>query len=225
MKQPLKKRNGIGGVIMNFKEYLLSVGLSEEQATKTIEGMDEQNLYLASEENLDIRYEKLKDKHEQLEADLTTANETLTTLKKENQDVEGLQTQIQEYEQSIEKLKTERADEQKTFAIKEALTKQGVSDVDYMMFKLGEVEADEEGNLVELDNRLKELREKYPTHFTDATPPPAGTTDKGGFRILDNKLDDGDTIKTYSMAELSNLSPEEINQNWDAVSASLEKGN
>lgn len=177
---------------MSFKEYLVSTGVSEEQAQQIVDGMPEKDFHIASEEHLDVRFEKMKDKAEQLEVDLETANTLVTDLKKSNADVEGLQQKIDEYETTVATLESERADERKSFAIKEALTKQGVSDVDYMMFKLGDVETDDEGNLVDLDNKLKDLKEEHPTFFADAeTDEPA---DPNGFRVIDNKLDDGGEV-------------------------------
>lgn len=206
---------------MNFKEYLVSTGVSEEQAQQIVDGMPEKDFHLASEENLDVRYGKLKGKAEQLETDLDTANTLVTDLKKSNADVDDLQKKIDDYEATVATLESERADERKTFALKEALTKEGVSDVDYMLYKLGEVDTDEEGNIVDLDNKLKDLKESNPTFFTDTTETKA---DASGFTVLDNKLPPGQTPKVHTFQEMNTMTAEEINENWDTVSASLEKG-
>lgn len=124
--------------------------------------------------------------------DLKTANETIDTLQKENKDVETLQTTINDYKTQIEELETERAEERKTYAVKEALQGAGVSDVDYMMFKLGEVEVDEEGKVKDLDNKIKELQESNPTFFTATKDDDdTGNDNLGGFQVLDNKLENG----------------------------------
>lgn len=208
---------------MTFKEYLVSTGVSEEQADTIVAGMPAEKLYIASEENLDIRYEKLKGKHDQLEADLNAANETLGTLKEQNKDVEGLQSTIDDYKKTVADLEATRAQEQKTFAVKEALTKAGVSDADYMMYKLGEVEMDKEGNLVDWDIKLKELKESNPTFFASENNADTGANNNG-FKVYDNKLPGGNSPKIYSSEELRNMTTEEINENWDAVNASLENG-
>lgn len=173
---------------MTFKEYLISTGLTEEQATKVEQGMPEQSLYIANEENLDTRYSKLKEQKEQLESDLTTANKLVDDLKKSNKDTEDLQTKIDDYKTEMDQLKADRAEEQKQYAIKETLTKEGVKDIDYMLYKLGEVETDKEGNIVDLDNKVKALKESNPTFF--------GTNDKpanepAGYQVVDNGLDEG----------------------------------
>lgn len=174
---------------MTFKEYLISTGLTEEQATKVEQGMPEQNLYIANEENLDTRYSKLKEQKEQLETDLTTANKLVDDLKKSNKDTEDLQTKIDEYKTQMDQLKSDRAEEQKQYAIKEALTKEGVKDIDYMLYKLGEVETDKDGNIVDLDNKVKGLKESNPTFFGTDDKPADGTP--SGYQTLDNGLENG----------------------------------
>ncbi len=174
---------------MNFKEYLLSVGLTEEQVTKVEQGMPAQKLYLASEENLDTRYTKLKEQKEQLENDLNAANKLVGDLKKTNKDAEDLQQKITDYEAKVQQLETERSEERKTYAIKEALQKEGVSDVEYMMFKLGQLEVDKDGNVVDLENKVKALKETNPTFFAPETK----NNEPGapGYQVVDNKLANG----------------------------------
>ena len=124
--------------------------------------------------------------------DLKVANETIDTLQKENKDVETLQTTINDYKTQLEELETERAEERKTYAVKEALQGAGVSDVDYMMFKLGEVEVDEEGNIKDLESKVKELQEANPTFFTATKEDDdTGNENLGGFEVIDNKLENG----------------------------------
>lgn len=124
--------------------------------------------------------------------DLKTANKLVDDLKKDNKDVEQLQSKITQYETDINTLKAERIAERKTNAIKEKLKESGAKDVDYMIFKLGDLEADEEGIVKDLDNKVKTLIEGNKDHFTieeaPAEPPGAGTK---GFKVLDNKLEDG----------------------------------
>lgn len=134
--------------------------------------------------------------------ELKTANETLTTLQKSNKDNEELQTKISEYEAKMQQLETERAEERKTFTIKEALTKAGVADVDYMMFKLGQLETDKDGNVVDLDNKVKALQEANPTFFKSADPGP-GQPPAPGYKVIDNKLPTGNQTpnEPQSLAE------------------------
>lgn len=82
---------------MNFREYLESVGLSSEQVEAVLKGMPENKFYLASEENLDERYSKLKTQKEQAVSDLKTANTLIDELKTKSSNVEDLQKQIEQY--------------------------------------------------------------------------------------------------------------------------------
>ena len=142
--------------------------------------------------------------------ELKTANETLTTLQKNNKDNEELQTKISEYETKMQQLESERAEERKTFVVKEALTKAGVADVDYMMFKLGQLETDKDGIVVDLDNKVKALQEANPTFFKPADPAQGQQPAPNGFKVIDNKLDSGKQGETQpkSLAEAIQLSYE-----------------
>lgn len=125
--------------------------------------------------------------------ELKSANETLDSLKKDNKDVEALQNTIKEHETTVTQLQTDLAAERKTYALKEALTKEGVSDVDYMLFKLGEVETDKDGNIIELDNKVKSLKENNPSFFGSEDTTKMQNTDPAAprYKVVDNKLDTG----------------------------------
>ena len=124
--------------------------------------------------------------------DLKVANKLVDDLKKDNQDIEELQTKITDYETKVENLEQERLKERKNFILKEKLRDSGALDVDYMIYKLGEVETDEEGNIIELDNKIKSLMEENKDHFKVAEEALEGDKkDDKGFKVLDNELKDG----------------------------------
>lgn len=160
--------------------------------------------------------------YNQTAEDLKAANKLVDDLNKTNKDAEGLQEKISEYKQQVALLEAERAEERKTYAVKEALQGAGGKDIDYLMFKLGDLELDKDGKVKDLDNKIKSLKEATPSFFEskEATPP----ADNKGYQVIDTKLDQGKQATIYSMDQLRTMTPEEINQNWDAVSASLEKG-
>lgn len=204
---------------MNLKELLIAQGVTEEIANKIIAEMPANKLFIASEENLDVRYSKAKEQLEQAKGDLKTATDLVATLKKENADVEALQTKIKEYEGKVTQLETERAEERKTNAIKEALTKAGVNDLDYMLFKLGAVEVDKDGNIVDLESKVKSLKETNPTFFASTEPTDPKDPPKGGYKPIDGKLPKG-KVETL---DVSTMSVDEINQNWDKIVAQNKK--
>lgn len=120
--------------------------------------------------------------------ELKEANKTIDGLKKANTNNEELQKSIDDYKTKAEKAQAELAQTKKDTAIESALREAGVTDVDYMRFKLGEVEVDKDGNIVDLDNKVKSLKESNPTFFgTDDKP----ANEPAGYQVVDNGLDEG----------------------------------
>lgn len=127
--------------------------------------------------------------------DLKVANKLVDDLKKDNKDVEDLQEKIDDYEKEVEGLKEERVKEKTNYTLRERLKEAGAKDVDYMIYKLGEVELDKEGNIIELDNKIKSLVEENKDHFEVKEDKSDKDDDKNkgpGYEVIDNKLEDGD---------------------------------
>ncbi|MCL1949749.1 MAG: phage scaffolding protein [Turicibacter sp.] len=101
--------------------------------------------------------------------------------------VEELQKKIQEYE-------AKEAKAGKEAQIRAALESAGVTDVDYMMYKLGELEAGEDGKVLFLENHVGDLKDKFPKYFTEKAPD-GGKSEEGkpddGFQPISGKLDEG----------------------------------
>jgi chromosome segregation ATPase len=88
---------------MTFKEYLISKGLTEEQATTIVEGMPESKFYLSSEEKADERYAKVKSQKEQLEEQLATNQSELNSLKEAAKGNEELTAKYNELQEKFDK--------------------------------------------------------------------------------------------------------------------------
>ena len=89
---------------------------------------------------------------------LKAAENTIADLKKENGDNADLQKKVSDYETEIGNLKKAAADTAKTYALKELLSKQGVLDPDYLIYKQGGLEKfnfDKEGKPIGIDEVLK----------------------------------------------------------------------
>lgn len=121
-------------------------------------------------------------------AELKTANETITGLKKDNADNAELQKKIGEYETEIGNLKKNAEDTAKTYALRENLAKAGVLDPDYLIYKAGGLDKftfDKENNPVGVDEVVKSYKEdESMAHLfkQDKKPPynPAGGGKGGG---------------------------------------------
>ena len=86
-------------------------------------------------------------------------NDKVTELKTANKTIEDLK---QSNESEIETLKTDALNTAKTYALKEQLSKAGVTDADYLIYKQGGIDKftfDKDGKPVGVDDILKPLRE------------------------------------------------------------------
>lgn len=197
------------------REFLEKLGLPKEQVDSIM--AEHGKAVQATQTKLTTAEDKVKS----LETDLSAANKLVSDLKKETKDTKELQDKIAEYEKKVSDLETERAKERKANAIKEALTKAGAKDIEYMAFKLGDVEVDKDGNIKDLENKIKTLKDAHKDYFTPAAadPKPNDPKDKNGYKVIDTKLPDGST----KVFDLSKMSAKEINENWDAISKQKNK--
>lgn len=154
-----------------------------------------------------------KDKYNEVSNDLKTANKTLDTLKKNHKDVEDLQKEIEGYKTKMGELEATRAKEQKEFTIKSKLKDLGCTDLDYMLYKLGDI--DKLDLEKDWENKAKELKENNATFFPTEDKKEPGKQDP---KIIVNKLPGTDNPpESFTMDQLRNMTPEEINKNWDTI--------
>lgn len=95
-------------------------------------------------------------------AELKAANDTIGELKKTNEGNEQLQKQVSEYEKEIKNLKKTAADTMKSYELKEQLSKAGVLDPDYLIYKAGGLEKfafDKENHPVGIDDVVRPYKE------------------------------------------------------------------
>ena len=155
-------------MLNKFKELLKKNGVSEETVEKVISEMATEKMYLTGQENMDVRYPKLKGDYDNLDKQYKEANTLIETLKKNGTDNADLQKRIGDYEAKVKDL-TEQLDKTNLDnAIKIALLEAKATDVDYMTFKLrekGELKLDENGKLKDADKLISELKTGYPNQF------------------------------------------------------------
>jgi len=158
----------------------------EEDVIKSIQDeMKANKIYTASEENLDIRYGKLKTQHEGTSKQLDEANALIETLKKSTKGQEDTQQKITAYEQQVAQLQAELEQTKLESAIKVELLAAKAMDVDYLTFKLkekGELALDEQGKIKGWDDKLAGLKTQFPTQFEN----------EGKKNIIENKLPNND---------------------------------
>lgn len=108
------------------------------------------------------KYETLLAEKGNLETQINTLNKTIGDLKKNNKDNEDLQTKIGDLEKELRQQQDENVKISKNFALKEQLTKAGVLDPDYLIYKQGGIDKftfDKENKPVGIDDVIKPYKE------------------------------------------------------------------
>lgn len=153
---------------MTLQEILKSQGLSEEQIQKIVGEMKQNKIFTASEENLDIRYGKLKTDFDSLTKQHDESTALIEQMKKDNADNEALQGKITEYETKMATMAAELEQTKIDAALKVALLEAKADDVDYLTFKLkekGELKLDENGKIKGIDDSIAALKTQFPKQF------------------------------------------------------------
>ncbi len=157
---------------MTLQEILKAQGLSDEQITKVIGDMKQNKIFTAGEENLDVRYGKLKTDHDALTAKQAESEKLISELQKVSKNNESIQTKIAEYESMIARQTEELQKTKIESALKVALLGAKAIDVDYLAYKVkekGELELDEKGEIKGIDNLLTELKTQIPSQFESSS--------------------------------------------------------
>ena len=154
---------------MTLQEILAAQNLNEEQIAAIEAAMKENKIFTSGEENIDIRYSKLKGEHETKIKELEGAQDLIKQLQDSAKDNENVQTKIKEYEAQIQKLQADAAKAKLDYAIKVNLLEKNVNpdSIDYLLFKINqdnkELKLDENDKLQGID--FDELKTKYVSHF------------------------------------------------------------
>lgn len=180
---------------MNLIEILKAKGISEELIQAIQEDMRANSIYTASEENLDIRYGKLKTQNEGNVKELETTKAALEDLRKSTKGQEDLQKKLTEYDTKMAQLQEENENIKFEAEAKMLLTEAKAVDVKYMLYLVKEklkedgkqAKLDENGKIPDWDKLLSGLQTQSPNMFL--------TADEGddGYKVLNpNKLKNGD---------------------------------
>lgn len=186
---------------MNLNEILKAKGVSDELIAAIQEDMKANSIYTASEENLDVRYGKLKGQYKDLEGKLTTMTTDYETLKKSSGDNAELLKQAGEKDATIAALEKQLKQTKIEAKAHTKLLAAGFKpeDLEYLTFKLnanGEMELDDKEEIKGIDEKISALK----------TQVPASLLPTGKKNIIENHLpnnqdnDDGGEPKTLADA-------------------------
>ena len=177
---------------MTFMEILKANGIDDEVVGKITADMKSNRIFTAGEENLDIRYAKLKNEH-------ATSTQTISDLQKQIAEYEALKVQnatlIEEANKKFADLQSENEKIKQDNALERALMEAKVQDVDYMKYKLKEkhpegFKLDENGKISSINAVLDDLKVQFPNQFAK--------TEK---KIEEKKLEKSDTQGTGITSE------------------------
>lgn len=156
---------------MNIIELLQQIfSATDEQTKEFTEAMKANKIYTASEENMDVRYGKLKDQHTTQGQQLKDALAKIATLESGAAGSETLQQDLATAQNEINTLKAQLVKAQVEGKAHVALLAAGAKpdDIDYVMFKLqaaGDLELDDKGDVKGLDDKITALKTQLPNQF------------------------------------------------------------
>lgn len=204
---------------MTFAELLKAQGLTDEQVKAITDGMKQNKIFTSSEENLDIRYGKLKGDFDALTTEHGESTKLIAELQKATKGNEEIQTKIGEYETQVTQLQSELEQTKKDSAVKVALLGAGVkqSDIDYLSFQMQkkgtEVKLDDDGNIKGVDDIIAGLKVQFPSQFET-------TSTK---KVEEKKLDEPERNDGLTKAEFLKKSYAERNQFYQEHPDEFEK--
>ena len=153
---------------MNLLEILKANGIDDEVAGKITADMKANKIFTAGEDNLDVRYSKLKN-------DYTASTQQITDLQSQIAQFEQAKSQnatlLEEANKKFAELEAENARIKTDYALDRALMEAKVQDVDYMKFKLKEkhpegFKLDENGKVESINTVLDDLKVQFPNQFS-----------------------------------------------------------
>lgn len=179
---------------MTLKELLKSMGVTDEVISKVETGMKDNKIFTSGEENLDIRYGKLKTDHDSQTEELKKATALIAELKKGNAGNEDLQKKVAQFEADKADLEKKLEQVRLDSAIKVGLLSEKAIDVDYLTYKLkseGELKLNDKGEIDGWKDKVDGLKKTYSSQFEKSAQK----------KIEKNKLPDSDGGEPHAMTK------------------------
>ena len=187
---------------MTLKEILKAKGIADDVVESIISEMKTHKIFTASEENLDIRFGKLKTDHDALVQKDAESQKLIADLQSATKGQEEVQKQIADYQAQIAKQQEELNQAKTESAMKIGLLSAGAkaSDIDYLIFKMNhdgdwKPELDENGQVKGLDDKVKGLKTQFPAQFEVSSSK----------KIDEKKLDKPDAKQTTTKEDFKKM--------------------
>lgn len=153
-----------------LKKYF---GDDETKMNTFLDEMKANKIFISGEENIDIRYNKLKGQFDTLNSQNAESLKLIEELKKSNTNTDEMKGKIDEYEKKIAELEEEKTTLAIDNALKFALLEKGAkaSDLDYLTYRIkkgeDELKLDKDGNVKGLDTIVEEIAKTCSSNFED----------------------------------------------------------
>jgi hypothetical protein len=187
---------------MTLKEILKAKGVADDVIESIMGDMKTHKIFTASEENLDIRFGKLKADHDALVQKDTESQKLIADLQSATKGQEDVQKQIAEYQAQIAKQDEELKQAKIESAMKIGLLSAGAkaSDIDYLLYKMNhdsdwKPELDDNGQVKGLDDKVKGLKTQFPVQFEASSSK----------KIDEKKLDKPDDKQTVTKDDFKKM--------------------
>ncbi|EPI05054.1 hypothetical protein D920_00149 [Enterococcus faecalis 13-SD-W-01] len=99
-----------------------------------------------------------KEEYNNVSTSLKEAKSTIKTLEEKTKDNPDIQKDLETYKNKAEQLEKENTDLKINNQVSAALQASGAKDIDYALFKLGKLELDKDGNVKDLESKVKDLK-------------------------------------------------------------------
>lgn len=157
---------------MDFKEFIKAY-VGEDKIQELLDAMKVNKFYLASEENLDTRYAKLKGDFDALTNTSNADKKLIAELKESSKGNEKMQAKFTQYESQVAQLQAEleQAKIENQIKVELLAEKAKPNDLDYLIFKIKqehtELKLDEQGKLKGIN--IADIKQIYPSNFEAAS--------------------------------------------------------
>lgn len=199
---------------MSLKEIL-----GEELYNKVTEKLGDQKIDIVNDGRWipKNKFDEINNEKNNYKSQVDTLNSELNDVKKQIEDnqvatekIESLQNQIKEKEKEMEKIRKQNA-------IKLEVLKANPNDVSDILPHLNEesITISDDGKIIGLNEQLENLKETKSYLFKNDE-----ITGTGGSK--GNSIRNKDIV--FTKEEIANMSPQEINENWDTISKMMESG-
>ncbi|HBF6775657.1 TPA: phage scaffolding protein [Clostridioides difficile] len=192
-----------------MEELLKKLGYQDTDIKNIIEGMKKDKIYTSREENIDERYNKLKEQKIALEEQIKSANDTISDLKKNSKNSEDIEAKVKEWENKYNELDSMSRAKIKNMTIDYAINSKlsGVNEKYRKLlckeFDTSKMEVKDTGEIIGLDEQFKDISETYKEWFE--SPTPSNTGSPGNFPRKSNVVNNPFIKETFNLTEQGRL--------------------